>query len=52
VGTEPSVVVPLWLDFPIDPYRSKLASDRGIHEQSDRRLLGCNALNVVMGAHS
>jgi hypothetical protein len=52
MGTETSAVVPPWTIFFADPCRSELASDRGIHEQSDRRLLRRNALNVVMGSHS
>jgi hypothetical protein len=52
VGTEPSAHGTPMGDFPADPCRSELASDRGIHAQSDRRLLRHNALNVVMGSHS
>jgi hypothetical protein len=43
---------PCGADFPADPCRSELASDRGIHAQSDRRLLRRNALNVVIRSHS
>jgi hypothetical protein len=45
-------VVPLWTDFPVDPCRSELTSDRRIHAQSDRRLLRRKALNVIARSHS